>query len=524
MDAATPEAAPSPHPARRAALLLLGFLAIALLAGGLRWPRLVEARVFTDEGARIAAAQPMLDGAVLHRDVVHVGAPGSLLFNAAVLASSDSSLAAVRVSYFAISLLSLALVGWIAFRCFGALPGLAAALLFALSSFEVFYSGHATSESLMIVLSLASVAVVAGHFGRSAPTRFALAGLLAVAAGLAKQPGVLAGGAIAAVLAADILRGDAQAKRAGLQNGVGLALGAVLPLVAYLGWLTSEGALASGWVELTTYHGVSNAQLHQMLQQPDLGNPAKWRAFVDEYLLRRVFMAGGVLALLWPTALRAAPQPKLRNTLVLLALVSAAGVFALPQDYSVSFGHYWLMSEPWWIVLTASLVAAPVRERLRSAPRWALAVGGLALALVGVSEVEDFRKLYRVRLTSVDRSHQLEIGKELSNYDRILVLANPIHYFDTGKQPPVEPLNYFLLGKLVFASAQGTEAIARQVLPALEASDAVLMDARRTKLLEPVLEGHPLESRLEVIRAWGGTRLFRIAPAPVARDEAPGAL
>jgi 4-amino-4-deoxy-L-arabinose transferase-like glycosyltransferase len=499
------EAYDARHSGTPPAALIAAWIAILFLAVGLRLPDLVGAHVFTDEGARIAAAQPLTEGAMLYRDVVHVGPPGTILLNAAVLGMTANSLAAVRVSSLVVSLLSLMLVSWIAWRSFGALPSLVGAALFALSPFEVLYSGHGTSESLMALLALASVASVVGAFGSRAALRFGLAGLFAIAAGLAKQPGILAGAAIGAVLILDAAR--RHSARVALGNLGALGLGAALTLAAYVGWLANEGALHSAWLELTTYHDVSNAELHWLLEQPSLSEPAKWIGFVESYGLRRVLMLGGLFALIWPAALRGTT---LRPLLAMLALPAAAGVFMLPQDYGVTFGHYWLMSEPWWILLTAALFRAPAFARLRAAPRPIVVACAVALAAVAVREALDLGELRRVREKSGDRTRQLEMSEALKDFDRILVLANPIHYLDTGKRPPVEPLDYFLLGELVFASAEGPEAVARLVLPSLRASDAVLMDPKRARLLAPLLAAPEFSGRLQLHRAWGGIRLFRI--------------
>lgn len=505
-------------------LILLGL--ILILAVALRAPGITTSRTFGDEGARVAAAVPIAEGQAPYVDVINFGPPGAVLFNALALGLFGESVLAVRSTYLLVSILSLLLVFSIGRNTYGPGAGLLAALFFAAAPDEVYYSYRAMTEPLMMLLVLAALAVATLRPPGRAFPRFAAAGALAFCAGLVKQPGVLVGLIVAvASLLAFVRSKETDVLKARLS---GLAAGFLAALGAWSAYMLLGGDWWQWFREMTTYGGLTTAELHRLFDLPGPANLEKWTAFFD-YAARRPYMVFGLLGLALPF------QAAFRFT----ALRISAGVMTLfallflPLTYDCTgLSHYLLLFEPFWILLSAGALQTLFSSitTVERPARTGAIVGKTLLALVlsalllasGRAQWSslDFARLKRESLR--DLSVERAIAAEAAQFEEILVLANPIYYFHTGKRPPGWPLDYFVVYQLVIGQAKG-DALDEIVLDLLRKPDLLVLDPKRLEIVESVLENVEAP-RLELVPHSQGDlwpRLYSVLKVPEPFEDRP---
>lgn len=484
-------------------LAVFGVLGIILLTATLcRLPGIATSATFLDEGARIAVAAPIAQGSGLYTDVIHFGTPGPILFNALVLRLCGPSVLAVRIAYLLVSLLSLLLLSYIVLCTWGKSAAAVSSTLFALSPLEIFYSYHAMSETLMNLLLLGALAALVTGI-RTAPFAwFAVAGALTFASALVKQPGILVIAPVAAFLLLDLAKSKDfrlfRRRSAGFVTGfVGL----------FLVWSTFLAA-GGGWNQW--FREMIGSRVYKQ------ASPSEATAFFSEYAFQRGFMILGLFGLALPW------KQRLSTSLFRVgALTATAFTLTLPLSYDFGgFSHYLLILEPWWIILagaTTSWLVETVQRangRLSGIPRAKRFLGLTVIALFlpsSISQMLAARSAVETNATwwrSI--SEEKEAAARIANADRVLVLANPIYYFHAGVQPPMRPMEYFLVFHLRFF--QGAERD-QLVLEQLRSARRLFIDSPRWELIQTALQRADAP-QLQLIegppeRPW--PRLYQIA-------------
>ena len=491
----------------------VAFLLILVSAVMFRAPGFATRPTFWDEGARLAAAQPIAQGAILYRDIVDAGPPGAILFNAGVLAVTSDSLLAVRMAYLLLSLGALCLTGYITWRIYGPSAGLLASLLFAAGPWDVYYSYHMMSEPLMVVLALLAVAVVVDRLEDAAPGRYLLAGVVGTMAVLCKQPAVVALIALGLVQLVQIYRTGRW--REPMINGIALVGGSLAVLGALSVWTGWNEVWGNWYAEMMRYSKIPTEQLHAVFQLPTVTDPRKWIDFLVLYAIRRLFIPLGLLGLVWPGG--GVPASLL---LRVLAIGSLGFVALLPLSYRGGFAHYLLMMEPWWIVLAAGALIRSIRSigELTVGRRLAVALGAVTIVALSSLQVADLVDVVR---QNVGLKRTLADEREVAGYversERPLVLANPVYYFHSGKRPPFEPMNYFALFRVAIDSLIDPPAAAALLRHVTADADLLVADEKRLALVLGAVESGELDIDLEEVAELKPVTIFQIT-RPSARQ------
>jgi 4-amino-4-deoxy-L-arabinose transferase-like glycosyltransferase len=343
-------------------------LAILLAGFGLRLAPLGQNRFLEDEalyaywGLQIATgADPMLDQEPVDKPPLY---PYAVALSAMLAGPTET---AARLPSLAASMAGIALVYALARQLYADVRvGLLAALLVALSPFDILFATTAFTDPLMVVLALAALLAAAGG-------RLGLAGLLSALAAATKQQGLF-----------------------------------FLPLVAAFGWL-SPGKTRSGWLRFVlgfalvagavVWWDLSRAQRPGFLEQSLLsygGLAPAQPASLGERAAGWLVLAGDFWGSPWPSALLAAGlalwiggslasdrirRPQARDLAMLLFI---AGFLLLHWLVGFQVWDRYLLGLVPLAALLAARAAVALGDAIRAGPwRLAYAAGaGLALLLL----------------------------------------------------------------------------------------------------------------------------------------------
>ncbi|MFT3830941.1 MAG: glycosyltransferase family 39 protein [Opitutaceae bacterium] len=381
--------------------LLFGLL-LLVSALGLRAPFLARTIWNVDEGITVTAAERILAGGVLYRDIADQRAPLVPYLKAGILAVFGHWNTTAIHAVLAVTLGMAALGIWqIGRRLGNERAGMFAAavftvLCFLLPSAEDALAAH--TEWFLLFFSVAGFLVLAEASRRPSVGRGALAGALFGLATLSKQPGVL-DWAVALVLVG-LLLGAAprERRREWWLLGGGLVAGLVIVVAVAIGYLIWRGAGADARYYAWTY----NNQIYV----PAVPLARRWATMIDPFSLAAqhapvVFALGLVAAAALPVA---AVRGWRRTSTVGLQLLprlalgwTAAGIVACSLS-GRSFSHYSIQVIP-GLSLACGVVLASAWDWCAARGRWPQFA---AIAAV-VCAVGDAGGRIERRIASMDR-------------------------------------------------------------------------------------------------------------------------